>query len=45
MKQTIQITIEFQVEHKPGNSEHLEQVVKKYLQSKGVEYTNGIIKI
>lgn len=45
MTQTILVAIEFQVEHKPGNPGHLEQVVKKYLQSKGVEYNNGIIKI
>ncbi len=39
------VTIEFQVEHKPGTDEHLHHIAERYLQAKGVTYENGVIKI
>lgn len=44
-RQTILVAIEFEIEHKPGNPEHLHQVAKKYLQAKGVTYEDNVIKI
>jgi len=43
--QSIQVTIEFEIEHKPGTTEHLHQIARKYLQSKGVTYEDNVIKI
>ena len=45
MSQSILVAIEFQIEHKPGNPEHLHQIAKKYLENKGVTYQDNVIKI
>ena len=44
--QTIQITVEFQTKHEPGNEAHLRQVIHSYLKSKGVNVgDDGIIRV
>lgn len=39
------ITIEFEVEHSPGNESHLKQIVEAYFKSKGIVIKDGVIRI
>ena len=43
--QTVPVTIVFEVEHVPGNTEHLEQLLINYFEGKGVKYKDGVITI
>ena len=43
--QTLEVTIEFKVQHVPGDDEHLEQILQNYFRAKGVDYEDGRIVI
>jgi len=43
--QTITLTVEFKVEHKPDNETHLRYIAERYLGSKGVIIRDGKIVI
>ena len=44
-KQTKTITIEYKVEHNPGNDPHLEAITENYFRGKGCNYKDGILYI
>jgi len=43
--QTLQITITFKVEHKPGSPDHLNAILEAYFKGKGVDYKDGVITV
>ena len=45
MKQTLQVTIEFEVEHTPDTPEHKHHVAMMYFKPKGVPLVDYVIKI
>ena len=45
MKQTLTITLEFQVEHTPATDEHLHQIAENYFRPKGITLDGGTIRI
>lgn len=40
-RQKIKVEIVFNVEHNPGNEEHLKQVLRNYFKGKGVPTAEG----
>ena len=44
-EQYLDIRVKFKVLHSPGNKEHLTQVLRAYLQGKGIEMDGKYIKI